>query len=500
MTPTDTIPDEIWLHIALFAELKALFALRLTCRKLSLLTHDRLIWIKHLQTMAHHDPIPPVTSRLLSPYYTCDSEREAGTSTVEAWCGYVRQTKNSWLNSRSASWPLNIEEALDPGSGLQDKFPLTILSIDVFRDRWLLVVYREKLLELWDLYPQLSTGLHPDALNTHPSESVCRVRVQNPRLAEGTSCASTLTADGTTLVVGVTGDPSVTLLFRFPLDFSNAGRIRAYTVTEYQTPSQLHQIRTLSPETNIIIFSRLHAVTVMHMETHEAWLVSAEEDDEETWNGVIGAIPLIERQLLCVKAHSVEFMTCMQSEATPIADPNIIRHRLAPSTTFRSVSFSTPCVTQDGDDTSVSVTFLAYDSLHGIYNYRVIADFVSSSFIPVKMTLELLAVHEMAQLTATTRAGYTPGARAFVSACALGLQGRRGVWVQRKRNSMERALYAFTMDPNREAKEGEAAPIEEKLIYVENSFDLRDDITHCAFAESTGLVILGKRSGELLVV
>lgn len=29
MTPTDNIPDEIWLHIALFAEMKALFALRL---------------------------------------------------------------------------------------------------------------------------------------------------------------------------------------------------------------------------------------------------------------------------------------------------------------------------------------------------------------------------------------------------------------------------------------------------------------------------------------
>lgn len=29
MTAVDDIPDEIWLHIALFAELKSLFALRL---------------------------------------------------------------------------------------------------------------------------------------------------------------------------------------------------------------------------------------------------------------------------------------------------------------------------------------------------------------------------------------------------------------------------------------------------------------------------------------
>lgn len=155
--------------------------------------------------MAHHEPIPPVTSKLLSPYYTCDSGSEGGASSVEAWCTYVQQTKKTWLNSRSASWPLNVEETLDPGSGLQDKFPLTILSIDIFKDRWLLVVYREALLELWDLYPSLSSSIRAEALDSHPSEAVCRVRVQNPRLAEGTSCAAALTADETTLVVGVTG-------------------------------------------------------------------------------------------------------------------------------------------------------------------------------------------------------------------------------------------------------------------------------------------------------
>lgn len=74
----------------------------------------------------------------------------------------------------------------------------------------------------------------------------------------------------------------VTLLFRFPLDVPNVARMRAYTVSEYQTPSPLHQIRTLSPETNIMIFSWLHAVTVMSMETHDAWLVSADEDEDET--------------------------------------------------------------------------------------------------------------------------------------------------------------------------------------------------------------------------
>lgn len=191
------------------------------------------------------------------------------------------------------------------------------------------------------------------------------------------------------------------------------------------------------------------------------------------WNGVIGAIPLIERQLLCVKAHSVEFMTCMQSEATPIADPNIIRHRLSPSTTFRGVSFSTPRVIRDGDDTTVSINFLAFDSIHGIHSYRVIADFVSSCYIPVKMNVELLGIHEMAQLTPATRGGFTPGSRGFVSACSLGLQGRRGVWVQRKRNSMERSLYAFATDPNREVKEGETSLLEGKCIYTENSYDLR---------------------------
>lgn len=189
------------------------------------------------------------------------------------------------------------------------------------------------------------------------------------------------------------------------------------------------------------------------------------------WNGVIGAIPLIERQLLCVKAHSVEFMTCMQSEATPIADPNIIRHRLSPDHTFRAVSFSKPRVARNGDDTTVSVTFLAFDSLHGLYNYRVTADFVSSSYIPVKMNVELLAIHEMAQPSMVTRSGFTPGSRGFISACSVGRQGRRGLWIQRKRNSVERSLFAFTVDPY--AKAGQNPTIKGTCIYVENSFDLR---------------------------
>jgi hypothetical protein len=37
--------------------------------------------------------------------------------------------------------------------------------------------------------------------------------------------------------------------------------------------------------------------------------------------------------------------------------------------------------------------------------------------------------------------------RGFVSACSLGPEGKRGIWVERTRKSTERAVVAFSVDP-----------------------------------------------------
>jgi len=218
-----------------------------------------------------------------------------------------------------------------------------------------------------------------------------------------------------------------------------------------------------------------------------------------------------------------------------------------PGLTFRGVSVSDPEVSPGNihAETRARVSFLAYDILRGLFHFRVsvllppLAD--SSGAVPdippPHMAVRLLAVHRLAQLYSTagdgvanvprSRSGFTPGSRGFVSACFMGRTGKRGVWIERRRGSMRRSVIAFSTaldaldeddfvdnealaasggEPSRLDGEpeqqdwtlhGEARTIDGRVIYEVNSYDLRDDITHCAFAEAMGTVVLGNRKGDL---
>lgn len=138
--------------------------------------------------------------------------------------------------------------------------------------------------------------------------------------------------------------------------------------------------------------------------------------------------------------------------------------------TFRVVSVSEVQLSQNG--THAQVSFLAYDILRGLYLYRVNillppSDSSNTPYVvpdspPPQMTVRLLALHRLAQLYAfgsghsvpRGRSGFTPGSRGFVSACVLGLTGRRGVWIERRRGSMRRSVYAFKVAEEEEAEGG----------------------------------------------
>ena len=145
-----------------------------------------------------------------------------------------------------------------------------------------------------------------------------------------------------------------------------------------------------------------------------------------------------------------------------------------PSTTFRGVSFSRPIhemlsqsdhrPDSDYSDSTidrVSLSFLGYDVLRGLFHYRVAVDIpvASDSHIqhktqpPLEVDVRILAAHNMAipvapgtsgAEVASSRSGFSRGSRGFVSACAIGPMGRRGVWVERRRGAIRRIVYGFT--------------------------------------------------------
>ncbi len=155
----------------------------------------------------------------------------------------------------------------------------------------------------------------------------------------------------------------------------------------------------------------------------------------------------------------------------------------------------------------ISMSFLAHDLLHGLYHYRCDVHFppsdplspsssvnyiIKPSGIPLRVEFTLLAFHNMAKPisrctpeerseTPTPRSGFGPGTRGYVSASELGPQGKRGVWIERERNSVKRTVYGFGAGSDEELEEGSQVGIGSggeralmgKQLHLVESYDLR---------------------------
>lgn len=237
------------------------------------------------------------------------------------------------------------------------------------------------------------------------------------------------------------------------------------------------------------------------------------------WNGIIGMKFLTSQHVLCMKTRSVEvYALPFLSESLPpflAGDPkgplincgrreaHALRHTI-PETTFRGVSFSEPTLHHSADGIATNtISLLAYDVLRGLFNYQVETRFPYSEITRTRpsvdvdildMNVTLVAAHHMAQLvppasvlgrdTPTPRSGFSLGSRGFVSACVLGQQGKRGVWVERNRGSVGRAVFGFkagVSPDNMSSAESSSPDTGEGIIHgkrlheVQNSYDLRGE-------------------------
>ncbi|KAI5895145.1 uncharacterized protein SCHCODRAFT_02618709 [Schizophyllum commune H4-8] len=144
-------------------------------------------------------------------------------------------------------------------------------------------------------------------------------------------------------------------------------------------------------------------------------------------------------------------------------------------------------------------------------------------------------------------------ARGFVSAFALGPRARRAVWVERRRGSTLREIFAWDwresmveVTPVEEDAGGSSGTVEEMdvdgvsqtggarpegavdggpgsatsddndaphalaveapremtgaAVFTLESYDLRDDITHCTFSETEGIILFGTRAGGVFLL
>ncbi|OJT11205.1 hypothetical protein TRAPUB_12249 [Trametes pubescens] len=586
-------PDEIILEIIYYLSLQEVTALRKTCRRLRDTTQDHSVWLHILRREGEHLPLPRHIADLSSLVQLSSAQLEA---VVRRLCTVNR----TWLLSRTHYFSPGHRQscALDPIFD-NDDGARSIYSIEIFLDRWLLCIYHEKLVEIWDL----------DSVIDDPHKPILCTS-QNIRGAGSFSSAIThLDEDSNLLTIAVSCHELCQVLqvqlrpssVFFAIEESeDLADVQFTLIADIPIISPVLCLRAMDPSQALLLLSLPSSFHLLNWATGQRINVQMlAEEEEELWNGVVGATFLTSRHILVLKAHSIEICTLLdaphsaRSEAsaeatTGSAPPSgsathplrfsethmgaMVRSHHLTNTTFRGASFARPTVHfpsphlpaghPDSDTTKVSTSFLAFDVLRGLFHFSVeitlpLPPAAHDTAAPVDVHIQLLASHNMAlpvfphpQVGALSpRSGFSHGNRGFVSACALGPTGRRGVWVERRRGAVRRVVYGFdaakptpddmivdgygdrdaqkledlteTADTDsadthsersaspgdhpigtlvRNVLAGRGGAIDGREVYEVNSYDLRDDITHVAFSEATGLIALGTRKGEIRVL
>ncbi|KAI0064054.1 hypothetical protein BV25DRAFT_1990231 [Artomyces pyxidatus] len=564
-----TTPSELLFHVFTFLDVPSILALRQTCKSLSLLTHDKGVWLDQLRHQRNSLPLPSPARDDVSALALTPEELEKIVVSAHA-------SQHAWHRPR--------QEVTHLG-GLQADYR-DIIYLTVLLDRLVLCVYSHGSVVLW---------------NVASNSAKMRARVIHPQsywelwgLEPWTSAVACLDNGNEAAYVAITRaqnrtqQGSATVLMRIPLDetasyeapyLGSVNRDQTEDLTQPPPGSRnlnfndvdtifgpdAQVVRTIDPAQQIIAFSRTTHIDVTHWPTNTGITLDTQREDvDQLWNGII-ALQFIGPYLLCIKARTLElypislpfssrtsyFVSSSLGPPTP-PEPQGDSHddvpvpprrpvalHSFPRTTFRgaSISSSLPrshCAASAApDETATSpivLTLLAHDVLRGVFQYRVNIVPASStarpsSFpIPPTLHVDLIGVHNMAL-----------GVPGFVSAAAIGPQGRRGVWVERTKKVTTRRVVVFStpacddapddgdveqprpvtlplqfvdaendLSDEEEGREdgawGLGKPINTHPVYEVKSYDLHEDLVQVAFSEVSGLIALGTRAGAVRVI
>ncbi|KAH8104035.1 hypothetical protein BXZ70DRAFT_924101 [Cristinia sonorae] len=529
------IPSELCLAIVAHLEVKDVVALRMTCIYLFEITKERSIWLSLLRAQEATSPLPAFARKL------ADSDSSLDLASIEEMVQSVFRTQRDWLQPRQT--PLHelhrlvVPEYWNHEHHDMNSKTQNICGLEVFLDRWLIVIYSNNV-QLWDLFPGTPKDPHGpgSAWLKHSGAQILRglVPTQFDTIAYH---ATSLSAERDAIYVAVASDIVTRVIcFRLPTDAPDDTET-PMPVCKDDYPLEGLSIRAYEPSSNVLVAYRSQVMSLVSLNTLVCWNITLDAG-EALWSNLTGVHFLTPRHVLCCWSHSIElfvFSGSFASSQNPgedkgrIASPAEVEFHQEEFTgiTFRSVSFSDHRVSTSTRDrtTTLSCGILAYDVLRGIYHYRVDvhfpAEFSSEQHAfknescpnlvkPLSWNVTLVSAHHMAQLIESTaqptemprpRSGFTRGTHGFLTSCALGPQGTRGIWVERRRHSTNRAMYGFNLTRSIDSEAvDEAKGLGGKLIYEVSSFDLRDDVTHCAFSEVTGKIALGTRGGDVFVL
>ncbi|KAF9558687.1 hypothetical protein CPC08DRAFT_819146 [Agrocybe pediades] len=539
------LPLEILLNIITLLDIPDILRFRMTCRTLSKASYERIIWISRLKEQSAYLPL---SSELSEALHHEDQYLHAYTTPfLEKTVTQAYRTAKLWLEPRSGTT-----------QKLKDTIRGTLMGLRMFQDRWLVAPYYEGMVFVYDvsdgsLYASLTgTGRSWSSFGVSMSSSesmltIALARTHPPYLTEiyQLKCSPTRTTQSYT---------GFYLLQSFPLSFDTT-------------------LQTIKPADKSLVISKPGVVEIIywdkqfHVDLEKKSITLQLEDLEGLWNGII-AVTFIGPYVLVFKTRSLEIHGKDSSTA-------LLKHAFSMS--FRVVSFSDSITSPDSSTGLVKheMTLFAYDVIQGLFHYTVRLTVLpsdgSSRDMPLSLDVRLTGIYPLAlgvvhphpqgsgtpsaiessSVPMTFSANFSPSptftpshaspggmssssvysrednnstptpisassdysSRGFLSAHVLGPQGKRGIWVERKRSSIVREVHVWARQPptNRAPNvslssslpadpSSTAVEIDRNVVYTSKSYDLRDDITCCAFGELSGTIVLGHRSGELSII
>jgi hypothetical protein len=207
---------------------------------------------------------------------------------------------------------------------------------------------------------------------------------------------------------------------------------------------------------------------------------------------------MYDEYIICVKARSLEvhsiprlrdhhaWLTSAPAPArpsrvhrptpSPDADIGLVHH--FPTTSFRGYSLSRPQHTSSG---AARFVLLGSDVLRGLSVYVVeLQTTDDSAVLPLVLDVRCIGEHSMAagpslgEGSSSSSSSYAGNAaRGFISACCLGIEGKRGLWIERTRGSMRRAVTVFALDDTDNDVKHSERDLKGHIVHEDTSYDLR---------------------------
>ncbi|KAJ7237270.1 hypothetical protein B0H12DRAFT_108635 [Mycena haematopus] len=459
--------DILLLIISNFLEIHEVLLLRRVCREISDLTRDKIVWLNRLERLRGRGdtPLPTV-------------EAAVASSTIESIVVSATRASEVWLLPRKIEQPILHSSVIIR----------TIKGLNIFLDTWLLVVYEDGGVYLWDIREDAPRRGHCATLD---------LRITGVRW---TSYTTALDAGKDHIILAISSAASTagteceTLLYSIDIGASDfTGNI--FELVHSFRHSIQRNILAIDAARHLLVFSSsTQALGVVYWDTEQEseddhTVVLDDVDTEEIVNDVI-ALRFIGSHFLAIRTHTIELHLCSDAfRPQPTIRP--LKHRLLFPLRSGSVSVSDViAASSQTQDSRIRISLLAYNG-RSLACYTVAIELPGANNATPAMDVTL--VGEVSP--APTRPRPITRSSWFVSAHALGPQAIRAMWIERDQ-TMTRHVRLCTLNQHDTWHEMDSA----STAFSLSSYDLREDLTHCALAEFSGHIALGNRSGHVFLL